>query len=85
VSEGSMKGSGIYSVDETWDVDCSCDVETCKCDNSWEQDFQTDDWGNISQKVKCPKCEHSFEYERESSDEDGSDPDYLHDQMGEAD
>jgi len=40
--EGSMKGSGIDSVDVTLEVECE------ECGKAWEEDFSTDDWGNVS-------------------------------------
>lgn len=48
--EGSMRGSGIYSVDVTITVTCP------ECENEWDDDFQTDDWGNVDQDVTCPTC-----------------------------
>jgi hypothetical protein len=33
----------------------------------WNEDFHTDDWGNISQEVTCELCNHKYtiEIERE--------------------
>lgn len=57
---GSMMGSGIYSQEITLEVEC-------ECGNLWEQDFMSDDWGNVEDDVICPKCKEkfSFSYERE--------------------
>lgn len=45
--EGSMKGSGIYSEEVTTEVECE------ECGKTWEEDFSTDDWGNIDADIKC--------------------------------
>jgi hypothetical protein len=57
----SMMGSGIYSTDITLDVQCGCEYE-------WEQDFRTDDWGNVDEDVKCPNCDLEFNFSRERDD-----------------
>jgi hypothetical protein len=67
--EGSMYGSGIYSESVTLVVEC-------ECGNDWEQDFNTDDYGNVSDKVKCASCDLEFNFERESEDINQPDPDY---------
>jgi hypothetical protein len=53
--EGSMKGSGIDSVDVTLEVECP------ECGKTWEEDFMTDDWGSVSSDVKC-ECGQEFEF-----------------------
>ena len=54
----SMMGSGIYSDEITYEVEC-------ECGNAWEQDFMTDDWGNVEDDVVCPKCNEKFSFSRE--------------------
>ncbi len=75
--EGSMKGSGIDSVDVTLEIECE------ECGKAWEEDFQTDDWGNISQEVKC-ECGYDWTFEKEQ-EEIGSayEPDTLEEMWGE--
>ena len=51
-------GSGIYSVEVTYEVEC-------ECGNLWEQDFMTDDWGNVEDDVTCAKCNEKFSFSRE--------------------
>lgn len=55
---GSMMGSGIYS------QDISCEVE-CECGNVWQQDFMSDDWGNVEDDVICSKCNEKFSFSKE--------------------
>lgn len=52
--EGSMRGSGIYSKDVTISVTCD------ECDYEWDEDFATDDWGNVDTDVTCPSCSGVF-------------------------
>ncbi len=73
---GSMKGSGIYSEDVTLEVECG------ECGNTWEEDFQTDDWGDVSQEVKC-KCGYSWTFESEKGEDDPYQPDTLEELWGE--
>lgn len=67
---GSMMGSGIYSEEVTLEVVCAeygcddCELDR-ECKGVWQEDFHTDDWGNIEQKVTCPQCKHSFTFKRE--------------------
>lgn len=66
----SMMGSGIYSQTITREIVCdercwTCDEEGKKCDAVFEEDFETDDWGNVDQTVKCNKCQHEFTYSEE--------------------
>jgi len=68
---GSMMGSGIYSEEITLEVVCkeSCSdcTETYKvCEAYWDEDFYTDDWGNIDQKVTCKLCNHSYTITRKA-------------------
>jgi hypothetical protein len=67
--EGSMYGSGIYSDTVSLTVEC-------ECGNDWEQDFNTDDYGNVEDTVKCPSCNTEFNFEREGEDINQPDPDY---------
>jgi hypothetical protein len=70
MSEFSMMGSGIYSTEVTLEVvcveygcsDCEPDKE---CKGVWEQDFSTDDWGNVNDEVTCPDCKHKFTFRKE--------------------
>ena len=74
MSEGSMKGSGIFSEDITLSVDCE------ECGHVWDEDLVTDDWGAISNKVVCPSCKYEFTYERNASDyNEDPDQDWLFD------
>ena len=62
-----MRGSGIYSVNHTAEMVCvercdTCQEENKKCDAVWEEDFNTDDWGNVDADVTCKKCKHTFNY-----------------------
>ena len=70
----SMKGSGIYSYDVTLTVECACD-ECGGCGHEWDQDFGTNDWGNVDQNVTCSKCAHEFNFTHEADDR-GDDDDY---------
>jgi hypothetical protein len=69
MSYGSMMGSGIYSEEVTREIVCKerCDEcpENAACSTYWNEDFVTDDWGNIDQKVTCPTCKHSYTYKEE--------------------
>jgi len=69
MSDGSMMGSGIYSVDVSLDVECY------DCEHSCEQDFATNDWGNVDTDVECPNCKTKFSFERELNDNFGEDAD----------
>jgi len=66
----SMKGSGIYSETITREIICKeycyeCDEESMTCNASWDEDFETDDWGNVDEKVTCKSCNHSFTFKEE--------------------
>lgn len=69
MSYGSMMGSGIYSEEVTREIVCKerCDEcpENVTCTYYWNEDFHTDDWGNIDQTVTCPVCKHSYTYKEE--------------------
>lgn len=60
--EGSMRGSGIYSEDYTGDFYCS------ECEEEFELDGSTDDWGNTAY-AECPKCQSELEKELPSKEE----------------
>jgi hypothetical protein len=68
---GSMMGSGIYSEEVTLEIVCKERCDDCfggqPCLSVWNEDFVTDDWGNISQEVTCELCNHKYtiEIERE--------------------
>jgi len=66
----SMKGSGIYSTTITREIVCEEQCWDCVdikniCKAVWEEDFNTDDWGNVEQSVKCKVCNHSYTYKEE--------------------
>ena len=64
----SMMGSGIYSTTATHEMVCAEQCWDCGdnvCTAVWEEDFETDDWGNIDQPVECKQCGHSFTFRRE--------------------
>ena len=65
-----MMGSGIYSAEVSREIVCSercwdCVDEKKECDAIWYEDFNTDDWGNIDETIKCEKCGHSYEFKEE--------------------
>ena len=67
----SMMGSGIYSTTETHEIVCKekcyeCDDLNQICEAYWEEDFETDDWGNIDQQVTCKACGHSYTFSKEN-------------------
>ena len=67
---GYWHGSGIYSVTKTREIVCaemcgSCEDDKTTCTAVWEEDFETDDWGNIEQSVECKLCNHSITYREE--------------------
>jgi hypothetical protein len=69
--EGSMMGSGIYSEEVTLEVVCKESCNDCMeankvCEMYWDEDFHTDDWGNIEQTVTCKACNHSYTIKREA-------------------
>jgi len=69
--EGSMRGSGIYSQDVSYD-EFTCENEECGKDNP-AGDASTDDWGNYA--VVCEFCgttysESSLDEEAQSDRED---------------
>jgi hypothetical protein len=70
MSHGSMMGSGIYSVTITREVVCeelcySCVDEKKICKAIWEEDFETDDWGNVEADLVCKSCNHTITYKEE--------------------
>jgi hypothetical protein len=66
----SMMGSGIYSTTVTREIVCNercydCDQEGKKCEAVFEEDFETDDRGNVDQSVTCKVCGHGYSYTEE--------------------
>jgi hypothetical protein len=66
----SMTGSGIYSETVTREIVCAercgdCEQAGKSCESVWEQDMETDDWGNLDQDVTCKLCEHTINYTEE--------------------
>jgi formylmethanofuran dehydrogenase subunit E len=51
---GSMRGSGIYAEVVSKQVTCP------HCNESWSDDFQGDDWGNIEEEMVCWMCNTDF-------------------------
>jgi hypothetical protein len=65
----SMMGSGIYSVTQTYEMVCAEQCLDCgdnECKAIWQEDFETDDWGNIDQMVECKQCGHGFNFVKEA-------------------
>ena len=64
----SMMGSGIYSTTVTREIVCRERCEECvtPCDKYWEEDFNTDDCGNIDCDVVCAQCKHTYNYSEEA-------------------
>jgi hypothetical protein len=66
----SMMGSGIYSTTVTIEIVCAEQCNDCaenySCKGIWEEDFETDDWGNVEQEVTCKECDHTITVRRES-------------------
>lgn len=65
-----MMGSGIYSETITREIVCEERCEDCQedkkvCKAIWEEDFETDDWGNVDQEVTCKLCNHSYSFREE--------------------
>lgn len=69
MSYGSMMGSGIYSEEITREIVCKERCSDCPdnapCSYHWDQDFMSDDWGNVEAEVTCPVCKHTFTYREE--------------------
>ena len=63
---GYWHGSGTLGHTITREIVCREYAETDKCDNIWEEDFETDDWGNVDEEVTCIKCGQSFYFKEES-------------------
>lgn len=66
----SMMGSGIYSETITREIVCKercseCEEDGKTCEAYWEEDFETDDWGNVEADVICKSCGHSYTYSEE--------------------
>lgn len=66
----SMMGSGIYSQTITREIVCKercsyCEEEGKTCDAVFDEDFETDDWGNVDQDVQCKTCNHTINYTEE--------------------
>jgi formylmethanofuran dehydrogenase subunit E len=49
-----MRGSGIYAEVVSKQVTCP------HCNESWSDDFQGDDWGNIEEEMVCWMCNTDF-------------------------
>jgi len=66
---GSMRGSGIYSQDISFDA-FVCENEECGKSNE-AGDTVTDDWGNYS--VECKFCKEEYKQGNIISDQDDRD------------
>jgi hypothetical protein len=67
---GYWHGSGIYATTITREIVCaekcaSCEEIETTCPAVWDQDFQTDDWGNVEQGIECKACKHTINYKEE--------------------
>ena len=67
---GYWHGSGTLGHTITREIVCAEKCELCQeskntCLAVWEEDFETDDWGNVEQEVACKICNHSFTYKEE--------------------
>lgn len=67
---GFWHGSGIYSTTITREIVCAEMCDSCvelkdTCEAVWEEDFQTDDWGNVECEVECKACDHKYTYREE--------------------
>ena len=67
----SMMGSGIYSVTATREIICKERCNDCadakqECANTWDEDFETNDSGNIDCEITCEICGHSMTFVEES-------------------
>ena len=63
---GRWHGSGTLSTVVTRDLDCDYfDGGAEGCTGSWDDDFYTDDYGNIEQETTCPVCKTVFTYREE--------------------
>jgi hypothetical protein len=60
--EGSMRGSGIYAEDWSGIFYCS------DCDDEYELDGQTDDWG-YQAFAECPDCQKQLEIDLPTREE----------------
>jgi hypothetical protein len=63
---GFWHGSGTLGHTITREIVCREWAENDKCDNIFTEDFDTDDYGNVDEKVQCIKCAAEFYYKEES-------------------
>ena len=68
---GYWHGSGTLGWTVTREIVCAEMCSTCEenkttCKAVWEEDFETDDWGNVEQSVECQECKHSITYKEEN-------------------
>ena len=64
-------GSGTLGYTITLEIVCgeicsSCEDDKTTCAAVWEEDFETDDYGNIETEVECKTCKHTYTIRRES-------------------
>jgi hypothetical protein len=69
---GYWHGSGTLGHTITREIVCAEMCDTCQdekqtCAAIWDEDFETDDWGNVEQTVECEFCKHSFTFKEESA------------------
>ena len=68
-SSGYWHGSGTLSDTITVEIVCYEQCYECTeanpCDAVFEEDLQTDDYGNIDCEVTCAKCNHKINVKRE--------------------
>jgi aspartate carbamoyltransferase regulatory subunit len=73
--EGSMRGSGIYSVEVSYDA-FDCENEDCEKHNE-AGDTATDDWGDYT--IDCEFCGATYSESSLSQDKDDYYADYSED------
>ena len=67
---GYWHGSGTLGHTVTHEIVCnemcgSCEDDKTTCKAVWQEDFETDDWGNVESDVKCEECKHTFTFKEE--------------------
>jgi hypothetical protein len=68
---GYWHGSGTLGYTASREIVCSEKCSSCEddkktCDAVWEEDFETDDYGNIEADVECKTCKHTYTFREES-------------------
>ena len=68
---GYWHGSGTLGHTITREIVCKercndCEDSKATCDAVWDEDFETDDWGNVECDVTCKSCNHTYTFREES-------------------